>query len=124
MNKKRGDRGKDKKPRKKEGYQNRYGIKNNNWKGGRKRRKEYFVVKAYNHPYSDTEGYVSEHRLVMEKYIGRYLKPEEIVHHIDGDGTNNKIENLVLFQNNKQHMIYHHKIWKQKGFKLGQGGYK
>lgn len=49
---------------------------------------------------------IREHRLVMEKFIGRKLLRNEIVHHIDGDKKNNDIKNLQLmtFQ---QHCIMH-----------------
>ena len=40
--------------------------------------------------------YVPEHRLVMEKMVGRYLTPEDHIHHIDGDPQNNWPENLEL----------------------------
>ena len=36
------------------------------------------------------------HRVVMEKQIGRKLKRNEHVHHIDGNRTNNDINNLML----------------------------
>jgi len=42
------------------------------------------------------DGYVMEHRLVMAKYLNRLLNENETVHHIDGDRSNNKIENLQL----------------------------
>jgi hypothetical protein len=57
------------------------GSKNHSWKGGRVLRNGYWSIKKLDHPFKDAHGYVFEHRLVMEKKLGRYLKPCEIVHH-------------------------------------------
>lgn len=69
----------------------------------------YKVILMPNHPYCPKTGYISEHRLVMEKHIGRYLRKEEVIHHINGIRTDNRIENLKLYANHSQHMKDSHK---------------
>ena len=49
---------------------------------------------------------ILEHRLVMEKHLGRKLQNGELVHHIDGNKTNNQIENLAVV-NGKEHAAIH-----------------
>lgn len=85
-----------------------------NWKGGRKVRKDGYtlVIAPDNHPYpSDTNKgvkYILEHRLVMERHIGRYLEPTEVVHHIDGNPRNNDILNLKLYATQAEHIRTEH----------------
>lgn len=60
-------------------------------------RNGYIYVRApEDHPHANKDGMVSEHRLVMEKVLGRYLVPGEIVHHKDSDRANNDPDNLEL----------------------------
>jgi len=83
------------------------GNKAYNWKGGKHVNMEgYVVVLCRDHPHSK-KGYVLEHRLMMEQKIRRYLKPEEIVHHINGLKTDNRLKNLQLLKNRSQHMKIH-----------------
>lgn len=49
----------------------------------------------------------AEHRKIYENYIGRKLRPSEIVHHIDLNRTNNKIENLYLYPSASEHTRQH-----------------
>lgn len=68
------------------------------WKGGRCRNSNgYIMVLAPDHPrVAGRRGYVLEHHLVMEKRLGRYLEPGEIVHHLNGIKDDNRDENLEL----------------------------
>jgi len=83
------------------------GEKNPGWKGGRAKSGGYITILVPDHPFADVNGRVKEERLVMEKHLGRYLSKEEIVHHKDGTKDNNKIENLKLFKNTKEHLCFH-----------------
>lgn len=68
----------------------------------------YKMIRMLNHPYKDAKGYVREHVLIMEDYLGRYVLPDEVVHHIDGDKLNNDIENLELCTL-AAHTSWHHR---------------
>lgn len=49
--------------------------------------------------------WVKEHRLVMERHLGRKMDPSEHIHHINGDGLDNRVENLQVVSNREHHMI-------------------
>ena len=66
----------------------------------------YLYIYRPDHPNSMKSGYVAEHRLVVEKEIGKLLTEHEVVHHIDEDKHNNKAENLVVMTSS-EHNSYH-----------------
>jgi polyhydroxyalkanoate synthesis regulator phasin len=55
-------------------------------------------------------GYYREHRLMVEKDIGRLLTTKEVIHHIDGDKVNNKLSNLFLCSDDKHHQNVHSQL--------------
>jgi len=87
------------------------GINSINWNGEKIEIKHgkisAILVPNKDHPNANAQGYVYKHRLVMEEYIGRFLTRNEIVHHIDLDPVNNKIDNLILL-NSSEHASIHY----------------
>lgn len=93
------------------------GEKNPTWKGGKYKDKNgYIHVRNTNHPNCSSNGYVLEHRLILEKELGRYLKKNEIVHHINEIKDDNRLENLVVMSQSK-HVGLHFRLigkWSKK----------
>ena len=91
------------------------GKKNSSWKGGKINRKNGYVFVYYpKHPFAK-DNYIMEHRLVMERYINRFLYPNEVVHHRNGIKNDNRIENLILYDNQSLHVKEHKKNGEMRG---------
>lgn len=67
----------------------------------------YVYVKIPFHFRSNNSGYVFEHIVVMEKQLGRQLTRNEIVHHKDGNPSNNNPDNLELMKSQSVHAMRH-----------------
>jgi hypothetical protein len=82
------------------------GANNPNFAGGKYvDDKGYVRILMPEHP-RNIRGYVYEHRLLMEQYLGRQLQPWETVHHINEIKTDNRIENFFLCTH-KEHSAIH-----------------
>lgn len=79
---------------------------NKTWKTIKKG--DYLYAKVKDHPRATKNGYVLEHRIVVEKSLGRYLLPTEVVHHKDEDKHNNCISNLQVMSSS-EHATLHNK---------------
>lgn len=66
---------------------------------------EYRVVPG--HPRANADNAVYLHVLVAEEKLGRYLLPQEVVHHIDENKTNNDPTNLMVFYTKADHTSFH-----------------
>lgn len=80
------------------------GEKHPRWIGGRcKDPRGYIKILKPEHPFCDRDGYVYEHRLVIEKQINRYLHNKNNVHHLNKNKSDNRIQNLILLSDLASH---------------------
>lgn len=82
-------------------------------KTGKWMSKGYFYTYAPKHPFKNTSDGVAEHRLIVEKYIGRYLTRAEEIHHLNGNKIDNRVENLIIVSRNNHAKLHWSPITKK-----------
>ncbi len=97
----------------------KFGSENGRWKGGQTHdgHGRVMILKP-DHPNANAWGYVYRYRLIVERQLGRFLQPWEIIHHKDGDCSNDHIENLEVMTQSEHARIHvpdmHNEVWMEK----------
>jgi len=99
----------------------RSGINSDNWKGGKSKRNGYWYIYSPDHPNKNAcgKGYVKRCRLVMEKYLNRFLDAKEEIHHINGKKDDDRVENLEILSK-----VTHKSIHSKELMKIIKRDYK
>lgn len=84
------------------------GEKSAKWNGGtRTTRSGYRQILYPEHPRADGDGYVMEHILVWEQATGVTVPLNCCIHHLNGNKSDNRIQNLCMMQHTA-HTVFHH----------------
>ncbi|MBQ5655957.1 MAG: HNH endonuclease [Bacteroidaceae bacterium] len=85
------------------------GANAGNWKGGeRVTPGGYRQILCTEHPRADKSGYVMEPIVVWEDHTGVFVPDNCCIHHLNGNKTDNRIENLCMMQRSA-HTVFHHR---------------
>ena len=81
---------------------------------------QYVTIKAGHawirddkHPNCNANSQIPMAHVIMENLIGRYLDKGEVVHHIDGNGLNNSLDNLQIMSIS-EHVKHHNSLKTRK----------
>lgn len=87
----------------------------------RRTSKSAFGTKKYRSIHLGKGKYQYEHILVMQKHLGRLLYPTECVHHINGNGLDNSLENLQVMTRSEHAKLTFNESWKPLKLLLTKG---
>ena len=76
------------------------------WKGEKTKHNSGYI---YIYSPNSKNSRMLEHRKIIENYLNRPLSSNEIIHHINDNKSDNRIENLIVFSNRKNHIKFHFK---------------
>lgn len=80
----------------------------------KKRSDGYIYIYFPDHPKSTKDGYIMEHDLIMECLIGRHLRDDEVVHHVNKIRDDNRKENLQLMTKSEHASLHLKERWNKK----------
>ena len=84
------------------------------WNGGRRKtgtgKYIYWQIKIDSHKRNPKNGYIREHILIAEKVLGRFLPEKAEIHHSNGNGLDNRKDNLVICENRSYHFLLHKRM--------------
>lgn len=69
----------------------------------------YKIIKIENYPRSKSvcyDNWYYEHIVLCEEELGRSLNDDEVVHHLDGNPRNNRLNNLVVISSSAHNKIH------------------
>jgi len=80
----------------------------------------YLRVYSAHHPFSNGRKEMHEHQVAVEMFLGRALLDTECVHHINGDKTDNRLENLEVMTRAEHSSVHMTEMSKGKPRKAGR----
>jgi len=75
-------------------------------------------VYAPDHPRAGKKKAIKRAQFIMEHYMGRFLEPGEVVHHINQDKSDDRLENLQLMSREEHSSLHHAGLKKVRHKKL------
>jgi hypothetical protein len=78
------------------------------WRGGSYVSKRgYRMIRMPDHPHAESDGYVREHILIVERILGKRLPVGALVHHVSGEKADNRPTNFVVCPDRSYHALLH-----------------